>query len=145
MSVIGGALIVVLSALAALHLYWGLGGFWPGTDARSLSQRVAGTNGGTASRLGPCAMVTTALVAAAAIVFLGQGDVSDLVHALIIYGGYATLILVFGLRGLAAYLTPVFNYARETPFFTLNRRYYAPLCLVLAAGLIADFPPGLLH
>ena len=145
MSFIGGALIVVLSALAALHLYWGLAGFWPGTDARSLTQRVAGTNGARASQLGPCVMVATALLAAAAIVLLGQGGVPEGFLALVIYGGYATLILVFGLRGLAPYVTPAFNYARETPFFALNRLYYAPLCLIMAAGLIVDFPPGLVH
>lgn len=144
MSLVGGALIVVLSALAALHLYWGFGGFWPGTDARSLSQRVAGTNGATASQLGPCVVVATALLAAAGIVFLGQGVAPEGFLALVIHGGYITLILVFGLRGLAPYVTPIFNYACETPFFTLNRRYYAPLCLVMAAGLVADFPPGLL-
>lgn len=45
----------------------------------------------------------------------------------------------------AAYVvgTQVFAYARGIPFYTLNRRYYAPICLLLAAGLIADFPLGI--
>src|SRR5262245_25879949 len=89
-------------------------------------------------------MVALALTAAAAIVFVGQSFViSGLLPALIIYGGYVVLILVFGLLGLAPYLTRAFDYARGTPFFTLNRRYYAPLCLAIAAGLIATYPPGL--
>jgi hypothetical protein len=50
------------------------------------------------------------------------------------------LIAVFALRGLAPYVTPVFEYARGTPFFELNRLYYAPLCLVIAAGLAINFP-----
>ncbi|MEJ0060569.1 MAG: hypothetical protein WDM79_13780 [Terricaulis sp.] len=39
--------------------------------------------------------------------------------------------------------TPAFNYARGTPFYDLNRRYYAPLCLAIAAALIADYPTGI--
>jgi hypothetical protein len=37
-------------------------------------------------------------------------------------------------------VSPVFEYARGTPFFELNRLYYAPLCLLIAAALAADFP-----
>jgi hypothetical protein len=88
-------------------------------------------------------MVAAALFSAAAIVILRHTFAPTGFAALIIYGGYITLILIFGLRGLAPYLTPVFNYARGTPFYSLNLKYYAPICLILAAGLIADFPPGL--
>lgn len=142
MSIAGGGLIIILVALAALHFYWGFGGFWPGTDSRSLSERVAGTSRNVASSFTSCALVATALLAAAAIVFAGQGSLQYGLPELIVYGGYAALILVFGLRGLAPYLTPAFNYARGTPFFDLNRRYYAPLCLVIAAALAFDYPAG---
>jgi hypothetical protein len=50
---------------------------------------------------------------------------------------------VFGLRGLAPYVTLAFNYARGKPFFELNRRYYAPLCLLIAAALVVDYPRGI--
>jgi hypothetical protein len=143
MSIAGTSLIVVLSALAALHFYWGFGGFWPGTNPQTLSERVAGTSRNVASNFMSCAMVATALLCAAAIVFAGQGSLQYGLPELIVYGGYATLILVFGLRGLAPYLTPIFNYARGTPFFDLNRRYYAPLCLLIAAALAFDYPAGL--
>ena len=143
MSIAGGGLIVVLAALAALHFYWGFGGVWPGSDPQSLSERVAGTSRNVASKFLPCAIVAVALLSAAAIVFAGQGNLQYGLPELIVYGGYATLILVFALRGLAPYLTPVFNYARGTPFFELNRRYYAPLCLLIAAVLVFDYPPGL--
>jgi len=88
-------------------------------------------------------MVGSALAAAAAIVVLRHTVPPEGLSALIIYGGYVTLMLVFGLRGLAPYLTPAFNYARATPFYALNRKYYAPLCLLIAAGFIIDFPPGI--
>jgi Protein of unknown function (DUF3995) len=143
MSIIAWSLVAVLTAPAALQLYWGFGGFWPGTDGKTLSERVAGTSRNFASKLGPCVMVAAALLAAAAIVWAGQAAITGAFPALIVLGGYTVLILVFALRGLAPYLTPAFNYARATPFFELNRRYYAPLCLLIAAGLIASFPAGL--
>lgn len=143
MSITGALLIGVLLFLAGLHLYWGVGGVWPGHDAESLRLAVVGTRHGTMPGLAACAVVATALFAAAAIVFLRHGRIVSGLPSLIVYGGYATLILVFGLRGLAPYLTGVFEYARGTPFFELNRQYYAPLCLLIAGGLAMNFPPGL--
>ena len=142
MTVVGAALIAVLLALAGLHLYWGVGGFWPGHDAESLRLSVVGTRFGRMPGLVACVMVAAALAAAAAVVFAGQGQMSAGVSGWIVYGGYGVLILVFGLRGLAPYLTTVFDYARGTPFFGLNRLYYAPLCLLIAAGLVQSFPSG---
>jgi hypothetical protein len=141
--VIGVALIVVLLTLSALHLYWGLGGRWPGHDAASLREMVVGTRGSRMYEFGPSAMVAVALAAAALIVLWGQSPLAGGLHVWIVYGGYAVLILVFGLRGLATYLTPIFDYARGTAFFDLNRQIYSPLCLAIALGLIVTYPPGL--
>ena len=138
MSAIGGALIVVLLAIAGLHLYWGLGGRWPGHDAPSLRLMVVGTHGARMYGFWPSAIVAGALIAAALVVWARHAFSAPI--AWITFAGYVTLILVFGLRGLAPFLTPVFDYARGTPFFDLNRQIYAPLCLLIAAGLIADFP-----
>ena len=87
----------------------------------------------------PSAMVAAALTSAALVVFARHnGLVAP--FGWIVIAGYVVLLLVFGLRGLAPYFTPVFEYARGTPFFTLNQWYYAPLCLLIAAGLAFDFP-----
>jgi hypothetical protein len=40
---------------------------------------------------------------------------------------------------------PIFDYARGTAFFDLNRQLYSPLCLAVALGLIATLPPGLMN
>lgn len=143
MTLIALGLIAILLSLAALHLYWGFGGFWPGSDPASLTARVAGWNARKAPGFLACAAVALALASAAAVVFFGQGRIASGLPAWLIYPGYAVLILVFGGRGLAPYLTPIFNYAKGTPFYELNRRYYAPLCLIVAAGLIANYPQGL--
>jgi Protein of unknown function (DUF3995) len=141
--VIGGLVIVVLAAVAGLHLYWGLGGRWPGHDDESLKLMVIGARKRPMPGLIQCGLVTAALLAAATIVLLGQGRIERGLQSYAVYGGYVLLIAAFALRGLAAYISPAFAYARGTPFYELNRRYYAPLCLAIACLLALDYPQGL--
>jgi hypothetical protein len=136
----GAALIALLLAIAALHLYWGLGGFWPGHDSDSLRRTVVGTPSGRMYGLGPSAMVAGALGAAAIIVAARHSALMLGPLKLIIIAGYVVLVVVFAGRGLAPYVSPVFEYARGQPFFDLNLRLYAPLCLVMAALFVLDFP-----
>lgn len=142
MSASGAILIAVLMAIAALHLYWGFGGVWPGGDADSLRATVVGTARGAMPGLALCALVAGALAAAAAIVWARHSPLMEGPLRLVLLAGYAVLILVFAARGLAPYVSPVFEYARGQPFFALNLWLYAPLCLALAGLLILDFPRG---
>lgn len=140
MTIIGAALIAVLLAIGALHLYWGLGGRWPGHDDASLVSIVAGAKSGRMYGLAACAAVAFALASAAAVVGVRHSVIMSSGVAWIVTAGYVVLILVFALRGLAPYFTPAYEYARGTPFFDLNRLYYAPLCLLIAAGFAVNFP-----
>ena len=81
--------------------------------------------------------------AAVGVVWIAQQPIIHPVCALAAYGGYAVLITVFCLRGLARYMTRIFDYARSTPFCALIRRYDASLCIALATGLIVEFSTGL--
>lgn len=135
---LGGALILLFLLLAALHLYWGVGGRWPGHDEDSLRLMVSGVKRGRMYGFAACAAVALALAAAAAVVFARHSALMVSPFAWVVVTGYVVLILVFGLRGLAPYLTPVFEYARGTPFFDLNRLYYSPLCLAVALGLVVN-------
>ena len=137
--VLAFALIAVLLALSALHLYWGFGGRWPGHDAASLREMVVGSRGQHMPGLGPSAGVACALAAAALVVVLKHWPVAPW-QGWIITAGYVVLIAVFGLRGLATYVTPIFEYARGTAFVDLNRQMYSPLCLAIALALVLDFP-----
>jgi hypothetical protein len=140
MTLTGLVLIAMLLSLSALHLYWGFGGRWPGHDDASLVSIVAGAKSGRMYGLAACAAVAFALASAAAIVAASQSSIMSSGFGWILTAGYVVLILVFALRGLAPYLTAIFEYARGTPFFDLNRLYYAPLCLIIAAGLAVTFP-----
>ena len=62
------AVIAVLCLIAALHLYWGVGGLWPGKDGPDLSSRVAGTRSKRPAGFGPCAAVAALLLAAAYVI-----------------------------------------------------------------------------
>jgi hypothetical protein len=127
-------------SIGALHFYWGVGGRWPGHDDASLVSIVAGAKSGRMYGFAACAAVTFALASAAAVVAARHSPIMSGGFGWIITAGYVVLILVFALRGLAPYFTPIFEYARGTPFFELNRLYYAPLCLAIAAGLAINFP-----
>lgn len=140
MSLAAWALIAILLAIAALHLYWGFGGFWPGTDSNSLRETVAGTARGPMYGLAACAMVAGALGAAAAVVVARHSALMNSPLRLVVFAGYVVLILVFAARGLAPYVSPAFEYARGRPFFELNLWIYAPLCLAIAALFVLDFP-----
>lgn len=149
MSVAGGTLIALLLAIAALHLYWGFGGLWPGHDANSLREMVVGTSQGPMPpRMGPLAGVWSAAIVAgllatgAAIVVARHSSLMGGPLRWLILAGFVGLILVFATRGLAPYVSDVFEYARGRPFFDLNLRFYAPLCLAIAALLVLDFPRG---
>jgi hypothetical protein len=131
-------LIVVLVALAALHAWWGVGGRWPGHDERSLVELVIGrTRSMRMPSLVRCLLVASALFAAAGLVAVkGKVIAADFGTAgeMFVQVGFWMACAVFALRGLAGYIPPVFAYADGTPFASLNRRFYSPLCLLIAAG-----------
>lgn len=140
MSPQGAVLLAVLAGIAVLHLYWGLGGVWPGADADSLRRTVIGTARGAMPGFWACAMVAGALCAAAAFVWARHSPLMSGPARFVIIAAYVALILVFAARGAAAYVTPIFDYARGQPFFSLNLWLYAPLCLLIAAMFAFDFP-----
>jgi hypothetical protein len=141
MKVVSGCLILVPVALAAPHPHWAFGGRWRRHDERSL---VAFVIGRTRSMRMPgfvaCMPVATALLCAAVLAALlghviafdlgAQGTRLTRIAFWIVFG-------VFALRGAAGFIPPVFAYAQSTPFASLNRVFYSPLCLLVAAGFAA--------
>jgi hypothetical protein len=132
------ALLVVLGAIALLHAYWALGGFWPGRNEAELIAKVAGA--ARATRM-PAPAITWAVALAIAVTALAPLLVGGLVRTPLPNAAIAALGVVIGLvflmRGIAGYL-PAWRrkYPRE-PFATRDVRYFSPLCLVIAAGYAA--------
>ncbi len=129
-------LIAVLLVLAALHAYWGLGGRWPGHDDTSMVQYVVGrTEAMAAPGARACfavafAILTTAVLAAH---MAGVLHIPYVPQPLVTLGFWGAATVFTG-RGLAAYVPGIFNYAKGTPFYRLNRILYSPLCLLIGAG-----------
>lgn len=124
----------VLALIAAIHVLWAFGITWPAPTARDLAQRVAGFEG--QHDMPPplaCIAVAVILMIGAGLALAVSGILPkpgpDWMYHLAIWG----MAAVFAARGIAAYtkgwraLTPV------EPFATYDRRYYGPLCLILAA------------
>ncbi|MBI1187416.1 MAG: DUF3995 domain-containing protein [Alphaproteobacteria bacterium] len=132
------ALVIILLTLAALHLYWGLGGRWPGRDEESLVAMVVGrTRSGRMPSLQASALVAFGLAFGAWLVAADRGGLSLGAPFSLVNAGYFLMALVFAVRGMITYAFPaVFAYAKGTPFERLNRLYYSPLCLFIAFGLL---------
>ncbi len=143
MDILGLTLVGVLTGIGLIHLAWALGLNWPGTDPVSRAAIVVGTPDRALLGFVGWGAIAICFFLAVGVVWIAQQPIIHPLRALVAYGGYIVLITLFGLRGLAPYATSVFEYARSAPFYTLNRRYYAPVCIGLAIGLICDFPAGL--
>jgi hypothetical protein len=134
-TLLAAVLTLVLSAIAFLHAYWGVGGVWPGVDAASCARTVGGFPGvNSMPGPGPCFAVAAALAVAALLAAAEGGLFLPLPSALL---DIATLgaALVFLGRGIVGFTPGWRRLTPEQPFATLDVRYYSPLCLAIGAGL----------
>ncbi|WP_433926223.1 DUF3995 domain-containing protein [Sorangium cellulosum] len=127
---------VALAALAAVHVYWGLGGAWPGDARHEKVEIVVGLpKGSPFPSAGPCLVVAFLLASSAALV-LAQRYGRDASPALLRLGAWA-VALALGARGvgglLEARLRPT---TRALPYHRMNRLVYSPLSLALAATVV---------
>jgi hypothetical protein len=133
-------LIIVLAALSALHAWWGVGGRWPGHDERSLVELVVGRTRSMQMPSFVASMLVASALAVVAVLVALQGKVIsvdfDVPGEWLVQTGFWIVCAVFALRGVAGFIPPIFAYADGTPFARLNRRFYSPLCLLIAAGFV---------
>jgi hypothetical protein len=132
---IATALTLLLAAIAGLHAYWGRGGLWPAASEDELVATVIGN--ASARRMpspGLCLAVTLAIaVTAIWPLLLAQGPSAGTPRLLIFLSGFA-ITAVFLLRGIAGFLPAWRRLHPREPFASNDRRYYSPLCLLIAAG-----------
>jgi hypothetical protein len=130
------ALAIPLTAIAALHAYWGIGGVWPGTDRASCARAVVGFNNLMPSPAACFAVAIVILVTLLVALALGGWFATPLDR--IRLSGMALLIgLGFLARGVAGYTPWWRRLTPEQPFARLDTRFYSPLCLALGAGFVA--------
>ncbi len=129
----------VLIVIAAIHLLWALGYWWPITDEAALARAVVGTRGITRMPgAAPTALVTVALMFAAAWPWLPPSGLRT--------AGLVVIALVFQLRAVFAYSPWARAMTPEQPFRRLDETRYGPLTgalgmiyLVLAATTTEGF------
>lgn len=128
-AVLSVALSGVLVVIAALHLLWALGFWWPIRDETELARAVVGGRGITHMPGAlPCAIVAVALAFFASLpwtpLFPMQANLMFLIA------------LVFLVRGAVTYLPAWRRLRPAEPFARLDRRVYGPLCLAIGAGFL---------
>jgi len=138
MSLLALCLALPLVAIATMHVYWGMGGIWPGTDAASCARAVVGFRGAETMPLPAAsyAVAVVALVMALVALALGGWYAEPIEPArlagMALFGG-----LVLLARGLLGF-TPLWRrLTPQQPFARLDTRLYSPLCLGLGAGFVA--------
>jgi hypothetical protein len=129
------ALASLLAVIAGLHAYWGRGGLWPAATEDELVATVIGN--AQAKRMpssGLCLLVALAIAVTAIwpLLLIWVSDAAAL-RRLILLGGFA-IMAVFLLRGVAGFLPAWRRLHPREPFASYDRRYYSPLCLLIAAG-----------
>jgi hypothetical protein len=145
MIVLAFALSAVLLLVTTLHVYWGIGGIWPGTDQTSCAHAVVGFRGVDQMPLPFSCFAVAACLALATLWPLALMDVFATPFPKAGLAATAVLLgLVFFGRGIAGFTPWWRRLAPEQPFATNDIRYFSPLCLAIGAGFvvlaIARFP-----
>lgn len=122
-------LFLALLTVSIAHLLWAIGSPWPIHDKQVLANAVIGKPGVTrVPRLR--SLVSGLLVLAAAAIGTALADPAS--GGLLLTSLGFALTALFAARGIASY-TPQWQAAHPVPpFSALDRKFYSPLCLVVA-------------
>ena len=124
----------LLLVVAAIHVYWAVGGTWPARDSESLASAVMGP---TSTRMAPwwASLAVAAALGLGAALVLGRAGLIDLrLPDLLVHVGVWGLSGVFLLRAAGGFVLSGFVRARKPDVFSrLDAAIYSPLCLTIAA------------
>jgi len=128
-----------LAGIGVLHVYWALGGI-AGIVRAGAGAVIPEVSGRPAFTPGPgVTLAVAALLEIAAALVALQGKllaINGLPPALIRVGALGVAV-VLAARGIGDFrLVGLFKRVRGTRFARLDSRFYSPLCLALAAGIV---------
>ncbi len=127
-----------LFAAALLHVAWAFGVLWPAKDEQTLINTVIGAPGMSKMPGTGLTLAVAAGIASAGVFALWGAQLVALpLPGWMQSASLLVLAIIFGLRGFSSYLTLGPLSSRTEPFTRLDRRFYAPLCLLIGAGFIA--------
>ena len=110
---------------------------WPRETEAELVTTVIGHKRGTMPSPSQCYLAALAIFIPGAIALVLAGVVQTPLPPWLVPLAGAGATLVFAGRGIAGYVPAWRARHPREPFASLDRRYYSPLCLLLAAGFIA--------
>ncbi len=121
-----------LAGIAALHVGWGLGASFPFGDRETLAASVAGSSATPGPR--DCFAVAGLLAGAAGLVadVLPVGPTARRAGVF----GVALVLAGRGVIGVAGRTGWIVPWTPSKQFNDLDKRYYGPLCILLASGVL---------
>lgn len=137
MTLVAMLVALLLGAIALVHVYWGFGGVWPGTDEKSCARAIAGFKG--IDRMPPASASFAVAMALTVTLFIALDLAGQLALPLpswlVRISGFAAA-MVFLARGIAGYTPAWRKLTPEMPFAHNDTRYFSPLCMVIGTALI---------
>jgi hypothetical protein len=142
-AIIAWCIFIVLTTIAAIHVAWGAGMRWPRKTEAELVTTVIGHKGDTMPSPSQCYLAAFAIFIPGAIALLLAGLVQTALPSWLVALAGAGAAAVFAGRGIAGYVPAWRARHPREPFASLDRYYYSPLCLMLAAGLVVLLTNGM--
>ena len=127
-------IFLILTAIAAVHVYWGFGGLWPGKNVDELIRTVVGVPGMTQMFSPGLTLAVAGLIFAAGLVALLASGVIAIGPRWFARLGAGVLTLIFLGRGIMGFLMTPLNIEQTEPFATYDLWLYSPLCLVIGGA-----------
>jgi hypothetical protein len=141
-AIIAWCIFIVLTAIAAMHVAWGVGVRWPRRTEAELVTTVIGHRRDTMPPPFQCYLAALAIFIPGAIALMLAGLVQTALPTWLVALAGAGAAAVFAGRGIAGYVPAWRARHPREPFASLDRHYYSPLCLMLAAGLVVLLTNG---
>jgi len=131
------ALSLVLLLITAAHVYWSIGGIWPGRDAASCARAVVGFRGVDEM---PAPAACLAVAACLGLATLWPMALEGVFASPFPHDGLAAAAAMLGLlfigRGITGFTRWWRRLAPEQPFARLDTRLYSPLCLAIGIAFV---------
>src|ERR1700710_2787628 len=142
-AIIAWCIFIVLTAIPAIHVAWGFGVRWPRKTEAELVTTVIGHKRDIMPSPSQCYIAALAIFIPGAIALMLAGLVQTALPPWLVGLAGAGAAAVFAGRGIAGYVPAWRARHPREPFASLDRHYYSPLCLLLAAGLVVLLTNGM--
>ncbi len=136
MKTLSKLVFVILTAIAAVHVYWGFGGLWPSKTVDELIRTVVGVPGMTEMFGKGMTLIVAGLIFAAGLVALLASGVIAIGPRWFARLGAGVLTIIFLGRGVMGFLMTPLNIEQTEPFATYDLWLYSPLCLVIGGAFV---------